>query len=792
MADDLLRFREGRPIVARPASTVARLMKWSKRHPAIAGLASAIVVIVSLSLVSVTGLWLRAEREADAARYSQGIAETNATRADDANHAAETRRRAAELRGAELAFDRGRIECERGQPAHGLLWIVRALELSESAGATHLERPIRVALADWSRDIYQPSRTVQQNGTVRTMAYRPDGKVLAAAGDSSVQFWDVESGQEWAAPIRVLPVVWVKSFAIRSVAWSPDGMRIATGSDDGRAQVFEVATRKRIAVFPIAGADVVWRAEFSLSGQELLTCSDNGQIQRWNIATGKPIGPPLQVGTLGGFWNMAVSPDRRLLATGGRDNEVRLWKVPSFEPIGEPIVRFVRPTALAFSADSDRLFIGSNEGSAFIYTIATRALEALPRTTHPYRDVVSAPDGSSFAIASGYRLTHADSETALSIGGSIIGNSPIIAVAYAPDRRVIAAGDERGRIQFYTLPASRSVGPAMPHPRGEITLRLAFERDGQTLLSATRLGVTRWNTLTGQRVSSRELFHQTKLLSAAFSRDGKWLGTGAYFGYFDLYDLNSWTRSGFDERYLSEGVDVVAWLADGRRLIMFSPNSTRSFLGPRGSWIWDVPSGKKPSRRVLSKLDVPIRAAVALPGNNLVALACDDGELRIWDVDADQQVGAGFHHGEAVTAVEISSDGERIFTGCRDGSARLWSRTGQLLIAPMRHDEEVTSVAISPDGATLFTGSADRSARFWDAATGLPLGAPLRHDSPVTAVTFRPDGKQVATGTRRPATHVWSVPLDERRGSVAELREWARKLTGLALGENGIVQTGSR
>lgn len=61
MADDLARWREGRPIQARPVSKLERAARWSRRHPAPAALAAALVLTTALALVGLTALWLRAE-----------------------------------------------------------------------------------------------------------------------------------------------------------------------------------------------------------------------------------------------------------------------------------------------------------------------------------------------------------------------------------------------------------------------------------------------------------------------------------------------------------------------------------------------------------------------------------------------------------------------------------------------------------------------------------------------------------------------------------------------------------
>ena len=108
-------------------------------------------------------------------------------------------------------------------------------------------------------------------------------------------------------------------------------------------------------------------------------------------------------------------------------------------------------------------------------------------------------------------------------------------------------------------------------------------------------------------------------------------------------------------------------------------------------------------------------------------------------------------HLDSVESVAFShySDGNRIVSGSRDGTLRLWdAETGAALGEPLRgHRGSVRSVAFSPDGSRIVSGGDDRTLRLWDAATGAPLGKPLRaHEGGVNCVAFSPDGNRIVSG----------------------------------------------
>jgi len=118
-------------------------------------------------------------------------------------------------------------------------------------------------------------------------------------------------------------VLRVHSALVSSVAFSPDGKNIFTGSADGTAQLWDAAARRPLGN-PLPGpADAV---AFSPDGKTLATGSGDGTAQLWDVATHHPIGDPL-TGHNDAVFSVAFSPDGKNLATGTIDGTVQLWDV---------------------------------------------------------------------------------------------------------------------------------------------------------------------------------------------------------------------------------------------------------------------------------------------------------------------------------------------------------------------------------------------------------------------------------------------------------------------------------
>ena len=112
--------------------------------------------------------------------------------------------------------------------------------------------------------------------------------------------------------------------SVWSVAFSPDGRTLATGSWDKTARLWEVATGKEIAVLR-GHEDAVSSVAFSPDGRTLATGSADKTARLWEVATGKEIA--VLRGHEDAVSSVAFSPDGRTLATGSADNTARLWPV---------------------------------------------------------------------------------------------------------------------------------------------------------------------------------------------------------------------------------------------------------------------------------------------------------------------------------------------------------------------------------------------------------------------------------------------------------------------------------
>lgn len=196
---------------------------------------------------------------------------------------------------------------------------------------------------------------------IYSVAFSPDGERIAiGSADHLGHVYRVRDGVELVTLTGHAERVW-------KVEFSPDGGRLLTASWDHTAAVWDANTGTRLAV--LAGhRDIVWDAAWSPDGASMVTASDDGTAIVWNAMTFRE--RIRLTGHTAGIGAVAFSPDGLRVATGSRDLTARLWD----SVLGvELAVMRGQPSAInamAFSADGNFLITSGLEGSARIWDAA--------------------------------------------------------------------------------------------------------------------------------------------------------------------------------------------------------------------------------------------------------------------------------------------------------------------------------------------------------------------------------------------------------------------------------------
>ena len=142
----------------------------------------------------------------------------------------------------------------------------------------------------------------------------------------------------------------------------------------------------------------------------------------------------------------------------------------------------------------------------------------------------------------------------------------------------------------------------------------------------------------------------------------------------------------------------------------------------------------------------------------VIAGSNTEGTIKIWDLNIEQELCTIHAHAEALTAVEITPDGEKIVSSSVDKTIKVWDLvTGQQLLTLTDHQNATSSsLAITPDGEKI-VGSADKTIKVWDLVTGQQLLTLTGHQDDVLSLAITPDGKKIVSGSSDETIKVWDL-----------------------------------
>ena len=572
---------------------------------------------------------------------------------------------------------------------------------------------------------------------------------------------------------------------VARVAFSPDGLHLASGELNGNVTVWDARTGTKLHTLRAAHDYQVLALAFSPDGSRLASGGrQDRRVRVWDVSNGKLLH------TLPGHTNsiegLVFSPDGKRLASASVDHTVRLWDLTS----GQEIFTFrehVQPLAangLAFCAGGQRLISVSVDGVVRVWDAAT---------------------GQTISTFHG-------------------GVQWVWCAAFSPNGGWFAMGGQDGIVKIYQTEPWKEVRTLEAH--SSVVLYLAVSPDGRRLASTGEDRTLKvWDVTTGHEALLLDL-HAGRITSLAFSPDGHRLASGSADKTVEVFDGTPWVAGASDW--------PITWTAHQHKVVevAFSPDSQRLVSA---SWdktvkLWDVRTGQellrvpdmpagltgvafsRDGRRFAAaslegRITIcdaqrgkkictlrgkagPVYGVAFNPVSNVLASAHSDGTVNVWDIErgradeANPPVLTIPAHSSAVLAVAYSADGRLLASaGGRDQehSVGVWEAATGKTIHRLPYLGLVWSVAFSPDGGHLACAGGRRvGVVLWDVETGHELRRTTSGDR-IFRVIFSPNGRRLVTACEGQTVRL----LDATGQELDSLRVSGGELWGVAFSPNG-------
>jgi WD40 repeat protein len=724
LAEDLERFHEGKPVLARPAGIAARLARACRRRPLIALLLALLATSFCGGLAGVSWKWLEADEQRmraselaqQAVAEKQGaLYETYQARLAAAGAALENNDVADAARQLEAApkylrdwewrhlysrlddssaifpvpaDEKGFLVSSPDGLRIGFITAAghRLIELdggdagsvpidrdyTDVRAATHTRRGLRVLVTRKTGGydlLDERGQIVCQLDTPRRpwrppMIVSPDGAraalVLERPQGDQFLVFDAGSGKRISL-CEGHPGNW-------AILFSPDGTKLVSADDDGIVWLWNAATGAVAATCRGHQSKVVGAA-FSPDGARLVTTSADCTVRQWDPATGRQIESPYDRHS-GEVAAAVYSPDGKWIASAGVDRTIRVWQANGRQDVAVLHGHTAAIAELAFSPDGRRLasvshptkLVQSSDNTVRVWNVdPVASLPVLRGHTSYVYPVAFSPDGRW--IASGaWDSKIGIWEAATGMPCAWLRQPGVVwGLAFAPDSSwIISTSHLDSKLRIWDV-ATGQLRREVQHPDAS-SRGLALSPDGATVAVTTKDEQKEWVCVLN--VDSGDLLFRAEGASLAYSSDGRWLAAlGVDRTSIILLDARTHKVGAEFEGH--EGLIIgAAFSPDSRRLVSCSVDHTAR--------LWDVPGGK----------------CQVLDGHN------------------DEVFAAAFH-----------PDGTRLATAGRDRGIWMWDlATGKDVLRLQGHVSYVWALAFSPDGTTLASGSGDFTVRLWDTA----------------------------------------------------------------------------
>ncbi len=620
---------------------------------------------------------------------------------------------------------------------------------------------------------------------VQSLAFSPDGDLLASGGYREVKLW------RRPHDVHRVDLAGLGS-GVQAIAMSPDGKWAATGEISGAIKLWDLATAKDPKTLTGHTAPVT-SLRYLPSRAKLVSGSLDKTIRLWNTADGAPAG---QVETPAPVQALAVVADGAQVASGGADNAIRLWTLPADAAMpfvaGPQIAGHAQPiTALAASpTDKTQLISASADGTIRQWNLTNNqqireikhgaAVTALTVRNDGLQIASAGADNliKLWNAADGQPWTAPDKQPLVAMQGDFRAQFRVaqseralaaIAAKVADDKKAVADAEAAIISTSQAVAATTTAKEAAVKTRAEKTAAVKAPTDAKAAADKELAAAVEASKAAAEKAAQAKAAADKDAANADLAKASAAAKQAAEEADKKAKELEKKSQeataaltkatqeaTAAEVAHTAAEQAAAAAVAAVKKAVTDVPRAEAALKSSEAS-LATIQAGTEAAKQAAAAAEKPVRALAYSADGSQLASAGDNQLVRTWTSDNGAPIETFAGHKGAVLAAAFTPDGA-VLSGGADPSAILWNsspawtleRTIGNVDNPATFVDRVTSLAFSPDGKLLATGGGEPSRsgdlKCFNVADGSLARAIVdAHSDTIFGLEFSPDGLYLAS-----------------------------------------------